>query len=184
MNVKFIKNPIIIAMIVLVVIVGGIVGGAAYVLNAKANQSDSKANANASTATDGQKPADAKNPQAAPSATSDGAKPSPTAQPGAATTAPAPAGSATNVTSIAISSSAFSPTAVTIKKGATITWTNKDTANHAIAETDSGSGASSGPHSPQLKPNESYTYTFTTPGTYHYQCAIKPALTGTITVTN
>jgi plastocyanin len=74
----------------------------------------------------------------------------------------------------------LSPAATTIKKGTAVTWTNKDTGNHAIAQDDQNGQAF---HSPELKSGESYTYTFSTAGTYSYKDVINPALTGTITVT-
>jgi plastocyanin len=91
------------------------------------------------------------------------------------TTPPASSGAQ----SITIKGMAFSPKDVTIKAGTTVTWTNEDSMAHAIAETDTLTG----PHSPQLKTGQSYTYTFTKAGTYHYNCPIHPSMTATITVT-
>lgn len=82
------------------------------------------------------------------------------------------------VSAIAIKDMAFSPASATVKKGAPLTWTNDDNTNHAIASAEGESGL----HSPQLKPGESYTYTFTKTGTYKYVCALHPSMTGTITV--
>lgn len=73
---------------------------------------------------------------------------------------------------------AFSPAALTITQGTTVTWTNYDTAPHTVT-------VSSGPvtfSSPELEKGQSFTYTFTTPGTYSYYCAVHPDMTATVIV--
>jgi plastocyanin len=84
------------------------------------------------------------------------------------------AGAAT--TGIKITKAGFSPSSVTIGFGDSVTWTNRDTANHQVVA-DSGSFAS-----PILKPNQSYTFTFKTAGRFPYHDAIKSSLRGTIRV--
>lgn len=75
---------------------------------------------------------------------------------------------------------AFSPSAITVKQGTTVTWTNKDGTAHTVTETDSQTGPNSG----NVNPGASYSFTFATPGTYHYHCAIHPEMLGTVTVTS
>lgn len=75
---------------------------------------------------------------------------------------------------------AFSPASVTVKKGTTVTWTNKDSVTHTVTETDSQAGPSSG----DVNPGSSYSFTFNTPGTYHYHCSIHTEMVGTVTVTD
>lgn len=82
-------------------------------------------------------------------------------------------------TTITITADGFSPASITIAKGTTLTWRNGDTNPHAI---DPASG-SSGPHSPQLMPGESFNYSFQQPGTYTYIDALYPDHRGTVTVT-
>ncbi|NUP48221.1 MAG: cupredoxin family copper-binding protein [Catenulispora sp.] len=80
---------------------------------------------------------------------------------------------------VAISGFAFGPAALTVKVGTTVTWTNKDSDAHTV--TSQGSG---GPlQSKALATGESYSYTFTAPGTYAYLCTIHPFMTATVTVT-
>ena len=70
----------------------------------------------------------------------------------------------------------FAPTALTVKAGSTVTWTNKDDEPHTVVS-DSGvfrSGA--------LDTNESFSFRFDKPGTYHYACSIHPRMVGTIVV--
>ena len=70
----------------------------------------------------------------------------------------------------------FAPTALTVKAGSTVTWTNKDEEPHTIVR-DTGlfrSGA--------IDTNESFSFRFDKPGTYHYACSIHPRMVGTIVV--
>lgn len=86
----------------------------------------------------------------------------------------------TATSSVKIQNFAFSPSAITVKKGTTVTWTNEDSAGHTVTETDSQSG----PSSSTLSQGKSYSFTFNTVGTFHYDCTIHPYMTGTVTVTN
>lgn len=80
---------------------------------------------------------------------------------------------------VAITGFAFSPGALTVKVGTTVTWTNKDSDAHTV--TSQGSG---GPlQSKALATGETYSYTFTTAGTFSYLCTIHPFMTATVTVT-
>lgn len=58
----------------------------------------------------------------------------------------------------------FNPTSLAVKKGTTITFTNKDNANHSITSStglfDSG----------KIKSEVSYTHTFNDAGTYSFYC--------------
>ena len=86
-----------------------------------------------------------------------------------------PAGAAVTKT-VNIYSASFSPKSVTITEGDTITWVNRDSANHQIL-------ASKGQFvSPILKPKQSYSFTFHAAGTYGYKDELHPKVTGTIVV--
>ena len=92
----------------------------------------------------------------------------------AALAAPSLANAATK--GINIYSTGFSPKSVTITEGDTVTWTNRDTANHQVL-------ASRGQFvSPILAKGKSYSFTFRAAGTYHYSDELHPKLTGTINV--
>ena len=84
---------------------------------------------------------------------------------------------ATNVVNIV--NFAFSPTSITVKKGTTVTWVNKDSTAHTITETDSQKG----PSSASVAPGESYSFSFNAAGTFQYYCSIHPSMKGTVTVT-
>jgi plastocyanin len=85
-----------------------------------------------------------------------------------------PAGAATKP--VNIFASGFSPKAITITEGDTVTFTNRDTANHQILAT-RGEFVS-----PILRHNASYSFMFRAAGTYNYKDELHPRLTGTITV--
>lgn len=73
---------------------------------------------------------------------------------------------------------AFSPASETVQAGDSVTWTNTDQAPHDVTVT-------SGPialHSPTITTGQSWTYTFTVPGTYSYICSIHPDMHATLVV--
>ena len=79
-------------------------------------------------------------------------------------------------TKISIKDFMFAPMALTVKAGSTVTWTNKDDEPHTIFS-DTGlfkSGA--------LDTNETFSFKFDKPGTYHYLCTIHPRMLATIVV--
>jgi plastocyanin len=70
----------------------------------------------------------------------------------------------------------FGPRVVTVKRGATIRWTNRDSEAHTVT---SDAGAFS---SPVLQPGAGFSFTFAKPGSYRYHCSIHPFMTGTVVV--
>jgi plastocyanin len=85
-----------------------------------------------------------------------------------------PAGAATK--GVNIFASGFSPKSITITQGDTVTWTNRDTADHQIL-------ASRGEFvSPILHRRNSFSFTFKAAGFYSYRDELHPKLTGSITV--
>jgi plastocyanin len=78
---------------------------------------------------------------------------------------------------VSIDNFTFTPPTLTVKAGTTVTWTNKDDIPHGIAATDNKFKRSQA-----LDTDNSYAFTFTTPGTYQYFCYIHPHMTGTIVV--
>lgn len=98
-------------------------------------------------------------------------------QPPAAPASPQP--SAVSGNAIMIKNFAFDPPALTVKAGTVVTWTNQDGAAHTIvSDTGSPESFTSSPFST----GQSYSFTFTRPGTYPYHCSIHPSMTGTVTV--
>ena len=87
---------------------------------------------------------------------------------------PGPARAATH--DVEIVDFAFAPATLTITAGDTVRWTNSDAVEHTAT---SMSGAFD---SGLLAQGESYSMTFTTPGTYDYLCTPHPTMTGRIVV--
>ena len=68
---------------------------------------------------------------------------------------------------------AFSPKAVTVKVGATVTWINQDSMGHTVTPADKaqwGTDGSGDGVSEWLQRGQSWSHTFTQPGTYEYYC--------------
>ena len=79
-------------------------------------------------------------------------------------------------TKIIVKDFMFGPTPLTVKAGSTVTWTNMDDEPHT-AVSDTGLFKSGG-----MDTNESFSFKFDKPGTYHYTCSIHPRMVGTIIV--
>lgn len=82
-----------------------------------------------------------------------------------------------NSSAVTISDFQFTPASVQVAQGTTVNWTNNGPTNHTTTSDtgvwDSGS----------LAAGKSFSFTFNTPGTFAYHCAIHPSMKGTITVT-
>jgi plastocyanin len=70
----------------------------------------------------------------------------------------------------------FSPMAVTVKAGTTVTWKNLDGEPHTVVN-DTGLFRSAA-----LDQNETYQFKFDKPGVYNIFCGIHPNMKATITV--
>lgn len=89
---------------------------------------------------------------------------------------------ATATDAVTIQDFAFGPASVTVKKGATVTWTNQDSAAHTVTQ-DTSTPGGPGMDSKNLSNGETYSATFNTAGTFKYHCALHPNMTGSVTVT-
>jgi plastocyanin len=85
-----------------------------------------------------------------------------------------PAGAATK--NISIYGSGFHSNSVTITEGDTVTWVNRDNANHQVLA-DHGQFVS-----PILRARQTFSFTFKAPGTYTYKDELAPKHRGTIVV--
>ena len=131
-------------------------------------------------------------PPPSPTATT---PPPPTATPTATTPPPPPPPTATptppppTTYSITIGNDFFSPQVITIPVGSTVTWTDTGSIHNVFDDgatygTTKPAGAASFMASGTfLNTGQTYTYTFTVPGTYYYVCQFhQPNMNGTITV--
>lgn len=87
-----------------------------------------------------------------------------------ATIAPSPV-----ITKVTILNMQYSPASVTIEKGGTIEWTNKDLTPHTVTSTSFGdSGA--------LMSDKSWSHQFNEVGEFAYGCTFHPTMKGTVIV--
>ena len=70
----------------------------------------------------------------------------------------------------------FAPAVITIPLGATVHWNNNDSVTHTITA-DDGSF-----NSGNIASKSNYTHSFSTAGTFKYQCSIHEGMTGTVIV--
>ncbi len=72
----------------------------------------------------------------------------------------------------------FAPPTITVVIGVnnTVTWVNNDGVKHTVTATDQSF------NSGDIQPGKSWTYTFTTAGTFHYLCVYHGWMMGTVVV--
>jgi len=87
-----------------------------------------------------------------------------------------PGGNTPGANEVWMQNTAFNPATKTIAAGTKITWTNKDASTHDVV---SGTGAFS---SPSMGQGATFSFTFTTAGTYNYSCTFHQGMNGTIIV--
>ena len=85
--------------------------------------------------------------------------------------APAPAAMA-----VTIGNFTFNNPVVTVKPGATVTWTNSDDIPHTIVSKDGVF------KSKVLDTGDRFSFTFAKPGQFGYFCSLHPHMTGTVIV--
>ena len=61
----------------------------------------------------------------------------------------------------------FAPEDITVQTGTTVTWTNNDNFTHSVRLLDSGDVQ-------MMKPGQSVSHTFATPGLFRYDCSLHP----------
>ena len=82
----------------------------------------------------------------------------------------------TGVTHVNMQNVAFQYATLQVRVGTTVTWTNQDSVPHSV--TFNNGMKDSG----LLNQGQSFSYTFTTPGTYPYYCTVHPSMVGTVNV--
>ena len=70
----------------------------------------------------------------------------------------------------------FSPPALTVAAGTTVTWTNHDDIPHTVRAVDGSF------HSKAMDTDDKYSFTFSKPGVYSYFCSIHPKMVGKVIV--
>jgi plastocyanin len=77
---------------------------------------------------------------------------------------------------VSIVNFAFTPAEITIAPGESVTWTNDDGAPHGLAYHDGAKGTD------LMLPGATFSRRFDQPGTYDYNCAVHPYMTGRVVV--
>ncbi|HWU00558.1 MAG TPA: plastocyanin/azurin family copper-binding protein [Terriglobales bacterium] len=72
----------------------------------------------------------------------------------------------------------FAPMTLTVTVGTQVTWTNHDDIPHTVVSADTPPAFKS----PALDTDDSFSVTFSKPGTYSYFCSVHPKMVGTIVV--
>jgi amicyanin len=95
-----------------------------------------------------------------------------------AETGPVPPGaqSRPDATQVRIDNFSFGPAELTVPVGTTVTWTNHDDIPHTVVSIDKVF------KSKVLDTDETFSFTFSTAGTYPYFCSIHPKMTGKVVV--
>ena len=118
------------------------------------------------------KAADGTAPPAAPTTTT------PTTTPASGPTSPASAGASAGAASgsIVINDSGFTPASFHVALGGTVTFANSGKAMHTVTATDGSFD------SDMIKAGGAWSHTFTTAGSFSYNCILHPNMKGTIVV--
>ena len=110
--------------------------------------------------------------------------PTATTQPTSAPTATATSQASSSVVTVKIVENngvySFTPATLSIKAGTQVKWLNTSDAPHTVTSDTSGVFGSPG----NLTQNQTFTFTFTTAGTFPYHCNIHPYMKAKITVTS
>lgn len=82
------------------------------------------------------------------------------------------------VSQVTIDNFAFTPAQITVSPGTTVTWLNRDDIPHTVTDAADPKAFKSAP----LDTGDSFSHTFTEPGTYRYFCSLHAHMQGTIVV--
>ena len=85
--------------------------------------------------------------------------------------------SAGPIVEVKIDNFSFSPSTLTVAAGTTIKWTNRDDIPHTVVSEDKSTFKSK-----VLDSDDSFSFTFTRPGSYGYFCSLHPKMTAKVIV--
>jgi plastocyanin len=77
---------------------------------------------------------------------------------------------------VMIENFSFAPATITVKAGTKVTWINHDDVPHTVDENDKRFKSGT------MDTDDQYSFTFTSPGTFNYFCALHPKMTGQVIV--
>lgn len=90
---------------------------------------------------------------------------------------PQPQSNSATAVEVKIDNFSFSPGTLTIAPGTTVKWTNRDDIPHTVVSNDKTTFKSK-----VLDTDDSFSFTFTKPGTYGYFCSVHPKMTAKVIV--
>jgi len=90
---------------------------------------------------------------------------------------PAMAGDDGAKSEVKIDNFSFAPGDITVAKGTTVNWVNRDDIPHTVVSEDKTTFRSK-----PLDTDDRFSYTFSKEGTYTYFCSIHPKMTGKVVV--
>lgn len=93
-----------------------------------------------------------------------------------ATTTAAPTKDRPRVHSVTIGAGAFTPAAITIRAGDSVSWNNGDDRDHNVTAADGSFDSGN------IRPGASFTQKFTQAGRFAYTCKLHPRTRGSVTV--
>ena len=91
--------------------------------------------------------------------------------------APAMAGDDGAKSEVKIDNFSFAPGEITVAKGTTVNWVNRDDIPHTVVSEDKTTFRSK-----PLDTDDRFSYTFSKEGTYSYFCSIHPKMTAKVVV--
>jgi plastocyanin len=91
--------------------------------------------------------------------------------------APATAGDDQAGSEVKIDNFSFAPGEITVAKGTTVNWVNRDDIPHTVVSDDKTTFKSR-----PLDTDDKFSYTFSKEGTYTYFCSIHPKMTAKVVV--
>lgn len=83
---------------------------------------------------------------------------------------------ATDTKTVTIDNFTFEPKELTVPVGTTVQWTNHDDIPHTVVDTNKAF------RSKPLDTNDTFSFTFTTAGTFQYFCSLHPQMVGKVVV--
>lgn len=89
-----------------------------------------------------------------------------------------PGAQAAGTAQVTIDNFTFSPAELTVAAGTRVTWTNRDDIPHTVVDRDNPRTMKS----PPLDTDDSFTFAFERPGTFHYFCSLHPHMQGAVVV--
>ena len=89
-----------------------------------------------------------------------------------------PAAAQAGDTTVTIDNFSFTPAEIAVVPGTKVTWTNRDDIPHTVTDAAEPRAFKS----PPLDTDDTFSFVFPTPGTYHYFCSLHPHMQGTVVV--